>query len=1706
MTIGANGGTIDVGANAVTIAAPVSGTGTITVKGTGSLTFTGGMSGFCGAVVVETSGCTVTLPASATKAVPGANTSASNGVYSYSANTTHHDWWTGDSSTDWATAGNWGRFLIDEGTTGYDINEWNDNTINFASVVNISKPLTITENDPDKSYNVEFTASSASDGLVSTDVLNVGTSNEGMATFTSGTYSFNNMYVGGSGATGSVTVNGASLTITTGDPQIGNGGTGTFTLSSGFVSFGYAGSAKWAFLKGGTINLDGGEMAVCRLNCDTAPAVINFNGGTLTSYNDGYSKDNIIENDANWTLNVKAGGAKFNIPSGLTTTVNQVLAGDAESTGGGLTKLGPGTLILAVAPTFNGGITLHEGSIVIPDTYAENDVMTDVEGYDVSVATGSGVKTYTLTKKTYTDADIAAATQIISSKSVTVDVANEAQFIGTVNTKGLIKNGSGSLTLFGQNTIAGSVVVNYGVLKLAASPRVLSGVVFDFDASYNSDVLINTEGEFAWKDASGGSIFLSSDGTVSPSLQKIGEMNYVYSENLRVWTTMTTKPEMLYMVWRLNGVGGGWPAPVRNNTNNANNNWRITVPSKVTSSGSQNYRIEGSSSSDRTTSSIWSNGNSPAAAIVDTTQLLTVGDSRWYRSDANSSKKTWFASDYDASIGEILGFAEVMTDPQRNTVNAYLMNKWGINDTAWGVDYSEAEVTVASGATLDLGGGAWTFDSLSASGNGIATVQNGNLTITSPISLSDGQILKIPASSTYTLAEGVRATTSDGVTTLSTAAAHVGSTPFQTVQAAIDAIVAGTATGTLTIHESATVNLSTTADSITDVVLDDGVDLAFAANLPWQASYSDGTIVNQRVASTFVWTPQNNSTDWATLGNWKIGTTVAAALPGENDTIEFPEKDGEGGLDVSLDGTKKVYAIVAKGPVSLAGALISAINVSGEGMISLTGNAGFIAEGGKTLTITANLKINGTGNKLQGESTYATTIFSGNVTGDGEISLTGKRATFTLSGDWREFAGTVNVVGDGIERNKTTITSEYATSSNAVWNVTNSNDEGHLDSCFWQVESKTLYFGALNGTVRSHAKYHNTLEIGARNVDCAFGGRIGATKQNHIKKVGTAKLTFTGSDLGNVDITNGVFAIGGAFTSKEVTDEIDSSVTTSGGITSVPIGTISFTGDNAILAVSATLTKSHYTTNSVDGGAATLVSTDDPVFADPSAKIAGNSTYPICFSNAVNETHTWGTALAATNTKGLKKLGAGTLKLSYAPAYAGFEITVAENGGSVILPKDANITLGDYTVVSAETETTKTLVYAATVNVTGLAHDHATATVTAGGETVTVTEGIAAVPVGSNVVIIWTPAAGYQIDAGEKQELSDIREAKVANAPTVSELPTVSIAAPEVGAYGNDFATVSVTAEVTSTYPAATTITYTLKANGTAIATTTAAGDATSVTFGNANVSGLTRYGNISYTVEASGESVTAATSGATTAMLADSERWVDEKKSTTEMTGSWKDAVTYGDDDRVQLSDNKFSATNCSTGDVVTVTIKDVIYTALSDTSTVDGDAQGSIALGGTESAPKFMVLTKSGDTVQWSEAAGVDPLLNTPYTIVFTFDYNNNTYSITVNGTALKVGGSETYGIVKTDNKYVKDIDFLGAGSIKAIEGIRYDAMMAVDQNGDRYATVAESLNANKGVKGAIIKLLHGTSNTNIAGWSYNAGTMTFIKKAMGIVFLAF
>ena len=166
---------------------------------------------------------------------------------------------------------------------------------------------------------------------------------------------------------------------------------GTLTLTGkSFMTIGNAAEAKWAIVNpGATINLNGGELAVCHLQMNDvkSAATINFNGGTLSSYGKGNLADAIVATDGNWTLNVLAGGAV--VDADIDTTIGGVMAsGVTEGTDGGLVKKGAGKLTLAGAPTFKGAVSVEDGALYVPagttlnlDEETEN-VASDVEGFD----------------------------------------------------------------------------------------------------------------------------------------------------------------------------------------------------------------------------------------------------------------------------------------------------------------------------------------------------------------------------------------------------------------------------------------------------------------------------------------------------------------------------------------------------------------------------------------------------------------------------------------------------------------------------------------------------------------------------------------------------------------------------------------------------------------------------------------------------------------------------------------------------------------------------------------------------------------------------------------------------------------------------------------------------------------------------------------------------------------------------------------------------------------------------------------------------------------------------------------------------------------------------------------------------------------------------------------------------------------------------
>jgi len=167
-------------------------------------------------------------------------------------------------------------------------------------------------------------------------------------------------------STGTVTMNGGVFNHTDANTGIAlgvDGQSGTWTqndgalVSAGRVWFGQSGGTALLNLNGGTF-----EVPTIAVDVDAAPSVarINFNGGTLKAAAAG----NLIVDSPTpvLALKVQAGGAVIDSNS-FDVVIDTALVEDEESTGGGLTKLGVGTLTLGGANTYTGDTSVMAGTL-----------------------------------------------------------------------------------------------------------------------------------------------------------------------------------------------------------------------------------------------------------------------------------------------------------------------------------------------------------------------------------------------------------------------------------------------------------------------------------------------------------------------------------------------------------------------------------------------------------------------------------------------------------------------------------------------------------------------------------------------------------------------------------------------------------------------------------------------------------------------------------------------------------------------------------------------------------------------------------------------------------------------------------------------------------------------------------------------------------------------------------------------------------------------------------------------------------------------------------------------------------------------------------------------------------------------------------------------------------------------------------------------
>ena len=331
--------------------------------------------------------------------------------------------------------------------------------------------------------------------------------------------------------------------------------------------------------------------------------------------------------------------------------------------------------------------------------------------------------------------------------------------------------------------------------------------------------------------------------------------------------------------------------------------------------------------------------------------------------------------------------------------------------------------------------------------------------------------------------------------------------------------------------------------------------------------------------------------------------------------------------------------------------------------------------------------------------------------------------------------------------------------------------------------------------------------------------------------------------------------------------------------------------------------------------------------------------------------------------------------------------------------------------------------------------------------------------------------------------------------------------------YGADFTNVTIVATVTG--EGVDQATYSLNWNGSPVnnATVTPGEGTITITAPIAAPLSGTERASATYTISVvNGEG----SSGEKTTIVADSRKeWVVEDSTHQESTGNWDTDIAYdGTPAIATVEDNTYTANSCSTGDLVTITFENLRYAEFSDLSVATPDGtQGAFALAETnindQATTKFCVLMMENENYAWKAAdCSIAATTNVDYTVVMTFDYASNKYSVKVSNGAnegdLTVGGQSQFDLCVTKSS-VTDFVFKGSGRMTGIKGVDSTCFMAKDGLGHWYTTIAAAL----ATDGKEFIILRDTGVEAPSGWEYvKEGDITkLIKKvAKGLFFMAY
>jgi len=236
---------------------------------------------------------------------------------------------------------------------------------------------------------------------------------------------------------------------------------------------------------------NGGTVSTGGLILGSTNNWVTIDGGTLTAGTNG----SLVSGTG--YVYVRAAGAV--IDTGIfSTTVSVPMVDDPASTGGGLAKVGTGTLTLTAANTFTGTTTANGGTLKLANSLALQNSTLSVNPGAIAFDSSVGAHAFTVGALSGTG-NLALQDNAGTPNAVALTAGGNnasTEYSGSLSSGGsLVKTGTGTLILSGSSSYSGGTTVNGGTMNVAgdAALGAVTGAV-----NLSDGATLQTSGSFGF--------------------------------------------------------------------------------------------------------------------------------------------------------------------------------------------------------------------------------------------------------------------------------------------------------------------------------------------------------------------------------------------------------------------------------------------------------------------------------------------------------------------------------------------------------------------------------------------------------------------------------------------------------------------------------------------------------------------------------------------------------------------------------------------------------------------------------------------------------------------------------------------------------------------------------------------------------------------------------------------------------------------------------------------------------------------------------------------------------------------------------------------------------------------------------------------------------------------------------------------------------